>query len=366
MSKRILVLWADERSSNLGVRALGQGARALARKAWGDDTHVDFQSFEAGPLGTQLSGKIVLKGTLTGSKILRSQMAKYDAVIDTGAGDSFTDIYGPKRLAIMFYARHVAQLAGVPVILAPQTIGPFNTVFGRVAARRTMKRAEKVLVRDSTSMEFARQLGHEPDCLATDVVFALPQPQSAAASRAETDVALNVSGLLWSTDSHGPKTRYQELTRDIITRLLQANRSITLLPHVIENPSLDNDMTAVNELLEEFGERLGVFVPTSLDEVRAFIAGSRVVIGARMHACLNALSVGIPAIPLAYSRKFAPLLADIGWPHTIDLREETNIAERVLKVLTLPNLEADAACVKERAEDRLENAISHLSAQARI
>ncbi|HKU25287.1 MAG TPA: polysaccharide pyruvyl transferase family protein [Candidatus Sulfotelmatobacter sp.] len=357
MSKRVLVLWADETSSNLGVRALSQGALSLARQAWGDDTEVDFQSFEFGPLGTQLSGKVVLKGTLTGNRDLRKRMAAYDAVIDTGAGDSFTDIYGLKRMAIMFYTRHVAQAAGVPVILSPQTVGPFNSAFGRLAARRTLKRAETVFVRDSISMDYARQLGFEPDCLSTDVVFALPQPESTGSKRA--DVALNVSGLLWSTDDHGSKIRYQELTRDIIGKLMDAGRSITLLPHVVDNPSLDNDITAVKELLSEFGNRLEVFVPTGLEEVRAFVSDCQVVVGARMHACLNALSVGTPAIPLAYSRKFAPLLADIGWEHTIDLKEE-HVAERVVKLLDLPGLESEAVRVREKAEHRLQQAVDHL------
>jgi polysaccharide pyruvyl transferase WcaK-like protein len=263
----------------------------------------------------------------------------------------------------MFYTRGVAQSAGVPVILAPQTIGPFNSVLGRMAARLTLKRAQKVLVRDSTSMGYAGRLGREPDCLATDVVFALPQPLSAQESGEKIDVALNVSGLLWSTDSHGSRERYQEFTRDLIGRLLSAGRSVTLFPHVLENPSLDNDMTAIKELLSEFGDRVAVFVPTSLEEVRTFVIRCQVVIGARMHACLNALSVGTPAIPLAYSRKFAPLLSDLGWSHTVDLKREADLAKQVLTVLALPNLRQEASLVKENAVRRLENTVGHLIAR---
>ena len=51
------------------------------------------------------------------------------------------------------------------------------------------------------------------------------------------------------------------------------------------------------------------------------------MIGSRMHACLNALSVGTPAIPLAYSRKFAPLLGDLGWAHVVDLRTQASDAD---------------------------------------
>lgn len=359
MGARVLVLWADSKSSNLGVRVLAEGAAALARRAWGEDSVVEFQNFDFGPLGTQLSGKIVLKGVLTGSRGLRERMKSYDVVIDTGAGDSFTDIYGLKRLAIMVYTRRVAKKAGVPVVLAPQTIGPFKSIPGRVAARRTLMDAQTVMARDSISADFALELGRVVDCLATDVVFSLPA--SPRPSAPTSDVLLNVSGLLWTTDSHGSSTDYQRLTRELIRKCLSRGRRVTLLAHVIDNPSKDNDLLAIEPLKAEFGDDLDVFVPTDLSEVRAFITGANVVIGARMHACLNALSLGKPAIPLAYSRKFAPLLADIGWPYTIDLNVETGIADKVMALLESSELETAANSVRSVAEKRLDEAASTLT-----
>ncbi|MFE5835284.1 polysaccharide pyruvyl transferase family protein [Arthrobacter sp. NPDC056493] len=364
MTKRVLVLWADEESSNLGVRVLGQGAAALARRAWGPETVIDFQSFSYGPLQTQLSGKIVLKGLLTANRDLRRRMEKYDAVIDTGAGDSFTDIYGLKRLAIMFYTRFVAQKSSVPVILAPQTIGPFETRVGRFLAKRTLRFAHSVMARDSVSMEFAKGLGPGADCLATDVIFALEQPPAPASSTA--DVVLNVSGLLWSGDAHVSKDKYQSLTRELIEQLLAAGRSVTLMAHVLDNPSPDNDVAVIRKLAAEFPDRVTVFIPKDLEDVRRFIGGCSVVIGARMHACLNALSVGKPAIPLAYSRKFAPLLADIGWPHTLDLRSDEEIVRNVMALLDGGQLSADADSVRAKAEERLNAAVGHLTDQVGV
>ena len=79
---------------------------------------------------------------------------------------------------------------------------------------------------------------------------------------------------------------------------------------------------AQEELAGQVGGDLEVVVPTDLDSVRETIAGARLLIGSRMHACLNALSVGTPAIPLAYSRKFAPLLDSVGWTTGFDLRTD--------------------------------------------
>lgn len=357
--KRVLILWADDASSNLGVRVLSQGAETLVRRAWGDETQIDFQSFDLGPLGTQLSGKVVLKGLLTRSRSLRAAMAGYGAILDTGAGDSFTDIYGPKRLAIMAYTRHVARRSGIPVIFAPQTIGPFNTFWGRLIARNSLKTAQTVMARDSKSMNFAAELGRPADCLATDVAFALPQPP--AGTQASSDVVINVSGLLWNSDSHLSHEKYRLVTRELVDRLLSVGRRVTLMAHVLDNASLDNDVKVIRDLATEYEGKIEVFIPSDLNDVRQFIAGSSVVIGARMHACLNALSLGIPAIPLAYSRKFAPLLEDIGWPYTIDLRTENLIGESVLTLMQNEAITEQAAQVREKAEARLAAAVKHLA-----
>lgn len=363
--KRVLVLWADESSSNLGVRVLAEGAESLAKRAWGDDVLVNFQSFEVGPLGTQLSGKVVLSGLLTGSKKLRGEMARYDAVIDTGAGDSFTDIYGPKRLTIMVYTRFVAKQSNLPIIFAPQTIGPFKTVWGRLMARHSLKTAHTVMARDSTSMEFASRVGFPADCLATDMAFALDQPTPVVGSP-QVEVVLNVSGLLWNSDSHLPKERYRSLTRGIIEGLLARGENVTLLAHVLDNSSIDNDTTVIKELASEFDGRVDVYIPGDLKQARRFISGAKVVIGSRMHACLNALSVGIPAIPLAYSRKFAPLLEDVGWPYTLDLRTDSEIVQKVLELVARDDLRERAVLVRQHAESRLDTAVEHLSSQVTV
>jgi hypothetical protein len=47
-------------------------------------------------------------------------------VLDIGAGDSFTDIYGPKRFAYLWLTKAMAIARRRPLVLSPQTIGPFS------------------------------------------------------------------------------------------------------------------------------------------------------------------------------------------------------------------------------------------------
>ena len=52
--------------------------------------------------------------------------------------------------------------------------------------------------------------------------------------------------------------------------------------------------------------------PLKADQTKYVIGLCDVFVGARMHACIAALSQGIPAIGIAYSRKFAGVFETFG------------------------------------------------------
>ncbi len=340
------MLWADDRSPNLGVRALAHGTAALVRSTF-PGADVDFQSVGAGaapvPIG---SWKRLLRERVDGRAHLQDWLRSYDIVIDTRSGDSFADIYGRHRLATMTMLSELVGAARVPLVLGPQTIGPFETWPGRVAARRTLRQARLVMARDPQSADASRKLGRPVDVLTTDVVFGLPDP-GVEKSR---DVVLNVSGLLWNPGPHVDSEGYRATVTDLRARLEAQGRHVTLLAHVIGTAGRDNDTETVERLAAQGSD---VVVPCDLDDVRRVVASARLVIGSRMHACLNALSVGTPAIPLAYSRKFAPLLAHLGWTATVDLRTSTDPVGEVLRFADDTSLADDVSQLRVRAAEAL-------------
>lgn len=314
---RILVLWADPTSSNLGVQALAYGAERICRQAFGEATHVDFHDFGGGALGVPITGRPLVEDLLGRSDVsLREKLDGYDAVLNIGEGDSFSDIYGLRRAALMAAMHQKVERSSTLHLIGPQTIGPFETSVWRRLAVRTMRRAALVTARDSQSAEYATSLGIGGVTRATDLVFAMPAPAPAAQ---HDRVLVNVSGLLASDSPHVDAEAYRALMDDLVANLRSDGHVVALIAHVLDNPSADNDVRVGLELSETWG--CGLVVPPTLDAARQEIAGSVGLVGSRMHACLNALSVGVPALPLAYSRKFAPLMADLGWAHTIDLRE---------------------------------------------
>jgi polysaccharide pyruvyl transferase WcaK-like protein len=357
---KVLVLWADGNSPNLGVRALAQGMESLAKQAWGAATQVDFQDFAPSDVGRSFGGRAVLQDVGRRAGLIKRHLGEYDVILDSGAGDSFTDIYGYKRLLTMAYVQRAAERGGCPIAMGPQTIGPFNTRFGRIVAKRSLQRMALVQARDGVSATHAETLGRPVDTLATDVVFALPPaPQTEA-----HDIILNVSGLLWAKNGHVDSVQYQASTRRLIKELLDQGRSVSLLAHVIDNPSADNDVPTVRLLKEELGSRVDLLIPTDLADVRVLLASANLVIASRMHASINALSCGTPAIPWAYSRKFAPLLGDIGWDLTVDVKQDPDPVSTTLAILDGHNedeLAIEAGRVVRSAQSRLQSAAGALA-----
>lgn len=351
--KRILIGWGDETSGNLGVRVLGQGSRDLLRRLWPNAEYV-YLNYGSKPAEIPWGWRSLLRERASRSLGMMKWLGQFDLFWDTRSGDSFADIYGLDRHLTMSLIHEFAAQAGVPAVVAPQTIGPFHGRFAAALAKRNLKRSALVFARDSASAQAADQLGRAVDLTVTDMVFGLNQP---AVSRHPVDVLLNVSGLLWEQNSHVDSAKYQQSVRIILDGLLAQGREVTLLPHVIphetDSPGKDGDVFVARTLAAEYSGKVRVHVPSSLDDARTTIASSAVLIGARMHACLNALSTGVPAVAMAYSRKFAPLMRAVDWDHVVDLTADLHPGASVLQALSTPELAQQARLTQRAGQNRL-------------
>lgn len=252
-----------------------------------------------------------------------------DMVIDIGGGDSFADIYGKRRLTQMFLMKYLTHLAGRPLVLAPQTFGPFKHRLSRFLARQTIRRCAITTTRDALSTTCLRELGIRGEIIeASDVALRLPyDPPPARPEGGPVKVGLNVSGLLMSggytrSNMFGLKMDYPQLMRDIAQHFTDHpdGCELHLVPHVIswERGALEDDYAASIKLAEEFPDAIVAPAFTSPSEAKSYIAGMDFFMGARMHACIAAFSSGVPVVPMAYSRKFAGLFGALGYDETVD------------------------------------------------
>ena len=325
--------WHSPNSANLGIGALTLGNMALIREAAaaantavrfliigfvdpGKPFYVEGDDVEIVALG----GKAMLPGGA-----LWQAVAQCDVMIDIGGGDSFTDIYGSKRFTYLWLTKFAAITKRVPLLFAPQTIGPFTREPHQSLAAWSMKRANAVVARDPQSFAAARAMAPSAKVLqATDVAFALPY-QRIDHGTGECHVGLNVSGLLFNggysgRNEFGMAVDYPAFTRGLISALMaRQGTRVHLVSHVNSDAlPQDDDRPVAHQLATEFP---GLIVaPEFADpvEAKSYIAGLDFLVAGRMHACIAAHSTGVPVVPIAYSRKFSGLFAGVlNYPHIV-------------------------------------------------
>ena len=333
------LLWHSATSDNLGVGALTAAQVAIVERLAGEAGRpVRFKILGwRDPRAPYVQGDNVEHANFRTREIYQpggfaASVRGCDLVLDIGAGDSFSDIYGSKRFLKYMSAKSIVLAMGRPLILSPQTIGPFSAGWARRVAFATMRRSAAIFTRDQKSIDILRDQGFDgPVELASDVALRLPYtPPEPRAPGGPVRVGLNVSGLLMSggytqDNMFGLKADYPAL----VTRLVEhftgrEGVELHLVAHVIsDRMPVEDDYRACAKLAEAHG---AVLAPKfdSPSAAKSYIAGLDFFAGARMHACIAAFSAGVPVVPMAYSRKFEGLFGALGYSHTVDCRSSSN------------------------------------------
>jgi colanic acid/amylovoran biosynthesis protein len=332
-------------------------------------------------------------------------ISQSSAVLDVSGGDSFTDMYSDDRINSICGLKELAISVGTPLILLPQTYGPFGK--SRERAAKIVRAASYCWARDERSFENLKDLlGEEFDnsrhLCGVDMAFGLearrPSPSKLGdeinhvlANRSNATIGLNVSGLLTTPTQayleakYGFKANYREcMSRFVDWCLADTDATLVLVPHVMGGlgpvgPKSESDLSGCvqirEDLLEAHKKRV-VIAPVTLDqgEVKWLISQMDWFCGTRMHATIASLSSGVPTATVAYSDKALGVFESCGQgkevfdPRKLDLdsvvggmidsfkrRKEIRpgLQDRVADVKNMANYQMDsiAKAIKELAND---------------
>lgn len=289
---------------------------------------------------------------------------KADAVVDISGGDSFTDLYGPKRFRAIVLPKQIAVEQGRPLIFLPQTYGPFQPGPMQDQARKILAAAKMAWARDERSFEQMRELlGNQIDpekhrC-GVDVAFQLKKraPRKGLPAQlqgwldSKDEVAgFNVSGLVYTAAQNGEnpygfKADYLEVVHRILEKILQdSEQKLLLVPHVIRPGLLDAqgvvdcDQAAcerVAKILEpKYPGRVAVLPPqTDAGEIKHVISRLDWFCGTRMHATIAGLSSGVPTATVSYSYKAQGVFETCGQGDRVADPRQLDTEETIAHVL---------------------------------
>jgi polysaccharide pyruvyl transferase WcaK-like protein len=276
-NSRLCLFGASPETGNQGVNALCWSTlEGIARRVSADVqvfSYGDKQSLQVVP-GSSPPSLYRLRDMSVGRRIWRANhlrraefsanlgwrrnpivkdVQRADAVLDVSGGDSFTDLYGASRFNDVTAPKKLALSLGTPLILLPQTYGPFSRGRNERTARNLIAGSSLAYARDRRSYENLQGiLGHRFDPKrhrqGVDLAFGLRPRQPTVMEPALQHalerpglrplVGLNISGLL-TNQSEAASQRfslvsdYRELIINLVVQLLQTTDAhILLVPHV--------------------------------------------------------------------------------------------------------------------------------------
>ena len=260
-----------------------------------------------------------------------------DFIGNIHGGDSFSDIYGLIRFIEGTLPDIIILLLGKNLMLLPQTYGPYKSFLSRKVAGYVFKRAACILSRDKEGAEAAKKvIGEENKGInihfCPDVAFLLDATRPGEIDIeppviSDTDlplIGLNVNGLLYNggytrDNMFGLKYDYKIFVHNLVKRLMaDTGAHILLVPHTFGPAgNINSDPDACRGIIENLEESYKNRVHLVMGEhdqfvIKGIIGRCNFFIGSRMHACIAALSQGIPTVGVAYSRKFAGVFESIG------------------------------------------------------
>lgn len=359
---RLCLFGASADTGNLGLAALMESTlTGLVRRLTGPEVTVFDNGLGARQGSLPVDGRPFayrLRGARIGRRYWRSEslwnmrvsgwlgglgnpgvrtIGRADAVLDLSGGDSFTDLYGRRRFQLVALPKLVALRRRTPLVLLPQTYGPFEASWARRSAERIVRSATMAWARDPDSHEALHALAGEDYDPArhrqgVDVAFLLEprRPAPAVAGPLEDWLAdhdgepvagLGVSGLVYSdpgaAERFGLTLDYRQAVMTLAKRLVgEAGARLVLVPHVRGNGAESDDRAceAVLAALPPTTRERVRILPPGLDagETKWLVGKLDWLCGTRMHSTIAALSSGVPSAAIAYSGKTRGVFATCG------------------------------------------------------
>jgi len=267
-----------------------------------------------------------------------SEIISSDVVVSISGGDSFSDIYGRIRFYYMSLPQIVAIILNKKLVLLPQTIGPFANPATKMVAKYILNHSHVIYSRDQSGIDEIKKIipniGRTQKikfCYDMGFILEPRKPENIGLPehivkrrRGRAIVGLNVSGLLFmggytKKNMFALRDEYPNLVREIIRKFIEdMNTDVILIPHVFgETNGSESDLLVCREIYDEWNKTYEnrIFLPSgsyNQNEIKYIISLCDFFVGSRMHACIAALSQHIPAISIAYSKKFQGVLNTIG------------------------------------------------------
>jgi colanic acid/amylovoran biosynthesis protein len=248
-----------------------------------------------------------------------------DLIIDAGGGSFFSS--NRYFFYLGFYQHLFSLWAGkwmkCPVMIAPQSMGPFNKKMDVLFFKQLMHRLDCVMVREKISEKLMDEL-NVPAVLVPDCAFMnnfSGEPSSTclrsleAVDAERTNIGMTVLDWSWAI-AGGDGAAYTRYLHTLAESLAAVARIRDITVHLFSQTDVsteksDHQVAAeLSLLLQEQGLPCIVHDPgNTASGLCRLYAQMDLFIGSRMHSCIFAVTQAVPVVALAYQPKTRGVLS---------------------------------------------------------
>ncbi len=249
-----------------------------------------------------------------------------DVCVDiSGDGYSDTTQYGLASSLSHSIQILIGTMLRKPVVICAQSVGPFRTRLTRFVAKFVINKVSLVTLREEVSEKYLRGLGINKPLVAVtgDFAFLLEPVSHEETSRLLANehvtaakgvlVGLVLSAVIskWAfpevTDLNEKNENYIETMAKVADYLVESlGATVVLMPQCLGSFARHDDRATMKRVYQKVKHQSSVFMINGdyvPQEIRGIIAECKLVVTAKMHAAIAAVSTYVPVVVLAYSFK---------------------------------------------------------------
>jgi colanic acid/amylovoran biosynthesis protein len=245
-----------------------------------------------------------------------------DLVVSTGGGylNGVKSLGGNLNVKYVLLPLKLAEKLRKPVMLAPQSFGPFGSDYQRAAVKKTLNGASCILVRERKSYDLLCSLGVNQKLLvqAVDSGFGFDTHLSGQSlgQKSGPSLKIGITARLWFSEVQ-QQAYMQALARFIATVQKDRQVEVCLIPQVTSDFEADDDDRVVERKIAAMARSHGATVEQidkRLDphEIKALYNELDFTIGTRFHSVIFSLTSYVPAIAIEYEHKTSGIMQDLG------------------------------------------------------
>jgi len=216
----------------------------------------------------------------------------------------------PRTMAVL-----VARFLGKPVVMFPNSIGPFRTRIGRFLSRLALNRCDCILVREPVSFKIADSLKvRSPKILTSDIALLFSADHEPPVEDFSKPALGVCPGVYSNTLSEaGIRGYVQAHARALDKAIEEYGFHVVFLPHYVtgfRHDDLEISKLIVSQM-RNAGQARIVNVKTA-GQFKALIDNVDLLVSSKMHPAVLAASAYVPTVYVAYDHKQVGFFSSLG------------------------------------------------------